>query len=152
MAATLPLALDIATLERVVLRPGPEFTEDDFFEFCQEHSLLRIERSSQGELIIMAPSGFESGFIQREVFAQLREWAKKDGRGIVAGASSWDYTARQKRVFAGRLLDSGRQMGSDTPKKRQRFAPLVPAFVIKIRSPSDRKKDLQEKMQTYLRN
>jgi Uma2 family endonuclease len=56
MAATLPLALDIATLERVVLRPGPEFTEDDFSEFCQEHSLLRIERNSEGEVIIMAPA------------------------------------------------------------------------------------------------
>jgi hypothetical protein len=44
MAATLPLALDIATLERVVVRPGPEFTEDDFFEFCQEHSLFDREK------------------------------------------------------------------------------------------------------------
>jgi Uma2 family endonuclease len=28
----------------------------------------------------------------------------------------------------------------------------VPAFVIEIRSPSDRRNDLQEKMQVYLRN
>jgi Uma2 family endonuclease len=34
----------------------------------------------------------------------------------------------------------------------QKFPPLVPAFVVEIRSPSDRKKDLHEKMQTYLRN
>ncbi len=39
MAATLSLALDIATLERVVLRPGPEFSDNDFLEFCREHDI-----------------------------------------------------------------------------------------------------------------
>jgi Uma2 family endonuclease len=89
MAATLPLALDLATLDRVVVRPGPEFTEDDFFEFCQEqHSLLRIERNSEGEIIMLAPAGMESGFIELEVAAQLREWAQKDRQGIVLGPTA----------------------------------------------------------------
>lgn len=152
MAATLPLALDIATLERVVLRPGPEFTDDDFFEFCQEHSLLRIERNSEGEVIIMAPAGFESAFIEGEVFAQLREWAKKDGRGIVAGATA-GITLPDRSVFSPDACWIAIGRWEAVPRKqRQKFPPLVPAFVIEIRSPSDRKKDVQEKMQTYLRN
>jgi Uma2 family endonuclease len=152
MAATLPLALDIANLERVVLRPGPEFTEDDFFEFCQEHSLLRIERNSEGEVIIMAPAGFDSDLIGVEVLAQLREWAKKDGRGVVAGPTA-GLTLPDTSVLSpdacwipiGRLKAVPR-------KQRQKFPALVPAFVVEIRSPSDRKKDLHEKMQAYLRN
>jgi Uma2 family endonuclease len=152
MAATLPLALDIATLERVVLRPGPEFTEDDFFEFCQEHSLLRIERNSEGEVIIMAPVGFESGFIELEVAAQLREWAKKDGRGVVAGPTA-GLTLLDTSVLSPDVcwIPIGR-LKAVPRRQRQKFPPLVPAFVVEIRSPSDRKKDLQEKMQTYLGN
>jgi Uma2 family endonuclease len=151
MAATLPLALDIATLQRVVLRPGPEFTEDNFFEFCQEHSLLRIERNSEGEVIIMAPAGFESG-LELEVAAQLREWAKDDGPGVVAGPTA-GLTLPDTSVLSPDVcwIPIGR-LKAVPHKQRQKFPPLVPAFVVEIRSPSDRKKDLQEKMQTYLRN
>jgi Uma2 family endonuclease len=153
MAATLPLALDLATLDRVVVRPGPEFTEDDFFEFCQEqHSLLRIERNSEGEIIIMAPAGMESGFIELEVAAQLREWAQKDRQGIVLGPTA-GLTLPDKSVLS---PDASwipmERLKALSRKQRQKFPPLVPAFVIEIRSPSDRKKDLQEKMQTYLCN
>jgi Uma2 family endonuclease len=153
MAATLPLALDLATLDRVVVRPGPEFTEDDFFEFCQEqHSLLRIERNSEGEIIIMAPAGMESGFIELEVAAQLREWAQKDRQGIVLGPTA-GLTLPDKSVLS---PDASwipmERLKALSRKQRQKFPPLVPAFVIEICSPSDRKKDLQEKVQTYLRN
>lgn len=139
-------------MDRVLVRPGPEFTEDDFFEFCQEHSLLRIERNSEGEVIIMAPAGFESGFIELEVAAQLREWAKKDERGIVAGATA-GITLPDGSVFSPDACWIPIDRWKVIPRKqRQRFAPVVPAFVIEIRSPSDRRKDLQEKMQVYLRN
>ncbi len=37
-------------------------------------------------------------------------------------------------------------------KLREGFAPVVPAFVIEVRSRTDRKKDLHEKMQAYMRN
>ena len=80
MAATLPLALDIATLERVVLRPDPSFSNDDFFDFCQQHELLRIERNAEGEIVIMTPAGFDSNWIAFEIAAELRSWTKKDGR------------------------------------------------------------------------
>jgi Uma2 family endonuclease len=153
MPATLPLALDLATVDRVVVRPGPEFTEDDFFEFCQEqHSLLRIERNSEGEIIIIAPAGMESGFIELEVAAQLREWAQKDRQGIVLGPTA-GLTLPDKSVLS---PDASwipmERLRALSRKQRQKFPPLVPAFVVEIRSPSDRKTDLQEKMQTYLRN
>ena len=152
MGTTLPLALDIATLERVVLRPGPEFTDDDFFEFCQEHSLLRIERSSEGEVIIMAPAGLESDFIAIEVVAQLREWAKKDARGIVLGPTA-GITLPDTSVLSPDACWIPTGSWRSLPRKqRQRFGAIVPPFVVEVRSPSDRKKDLQEKMRTYLRN
>ena len=152
MAATLPLELDVATLERVVLRPGPEFSDDDFFDFCQEHSLLRIERNSEGEVIIMAPEGLEGGYIGSRIFAQLDQWAEKDGRGIALGEGP-GFTLPDKSVLSpDACWVPMERWKALSRKERQRFARVVPAFVVEVRSPSDRIKNLREKMQAYMRN
>ncbi|HEX9869081.1 MAG TPA: Uma2 family endonuclease, partial [Candidatus Tectomicrobia bacterium] len=39
------------------LRPVIELTEDQFFEFCQINQELRIERTAEGDLVIMPPEG-----------------------------------------------------------------------------------------------
>ena len=36
-------------------------SDDEFFEFCQRNDDLRIERTAQGEIIVMAPAGVETG-------------------------------------------------------------------------------------------
>jgi len=41
----------------VHLRPAVDMTEEQFFESCQLNRDLRIERSADGDLIIMAPAG-----------------------------------------------------------------------------------------------
>jgi Uma2 family endonuclease len=153
--ATEPLAfkVDLETMDRVILRPGREFTDDDFFDFCQrQHKLLRIERNAEGEIIIMPPVGYEGGSIETEVLGELWDWAKHDGRGIALGPNT------------GTKLPDGSTLAPDAfwitketwkaiPRKlRKKFAPCVPPFVIEVRSPSDRKKDLHEKMLVYMRN
>jgi Uma2 family endonuclease len=37
-------------------------------------------------------------------------------------------------------------------EQRTKFAPIVPDFVVELRSPSDTLKDLQDKMQQYIDN
>ena len=152
MAAALPLALDVATLERVVLRPEAGFTDDDLFDFCQHNQLLRIERNSEGELIIMAPVGTESSFAEVEIASQLNAWARQDGRGIVLSATA-GLTFPDGSVLSPDACWIPIEKWTAVPRNlRRKFAPLLPAFVIEVRSPSDRKKDLHEKMLTYLRN
>jgi Uma2 family endonuclease len=152
IATQLPLVLDLARMERVVLRPYSKLGEGEFFDFCQQHQLFRIERNSDGEIIIMAPAGDESGLVEAQVIRVLGNWASTSGKGVVLSSN------------AGITLPDGSTLCPDTcwipidrwkavpPKQRKKFALLVPAFVIEVRSPSDRKKDLHEKMLTYLRN
>ena len=152
MAATFPLALDIANLERVVLRPGPDFSDEDFFEFCDEHRLLRIERTAEGEIIVMAPAGTESSLTGSEIFVQLHAWAQRDKRGIVLGADA-GLTLPDTSVLSPDACWVPRERWNAVPRARRRaFAPLLPAFVIEVRSRTDRKKDLHQKMQVYMRN
>jgi Uma2 family endonuclease len=150
----LPLVLDLATVVRVVFRPEPDFTDNDFFDFCQQpqNELFRIERNAEGDIIIMAPIGGEGTYFEYEVGWQLGAWAKNDGRGVVLSAN------------AGLKLPDGSTLSPDAcwipnelwrsmpRKQRKEFIPLVPPFVIEVRSRTDRKKELHEKMLAYLRN
>lgn len=153
--ATEPLAfkVDLETMDRVVLRPGREFTDDDFFDFCQQqHELLRIERNAKGEIIIMPPVGFEGASIETEVAGELRDWAKRDGRGLAFGANT-GMKLPDGSTFAPDAFWITREIWKAIPRNvRKKFAPCVPPFVIEIRSPTDRKKDLHEKMLIYMRN
>ena len=45
----------------VRIPPSMQMTDDQFFEFCQINSDLRIERNKFRELSIMPPTGSETG-------------------------------------------------------------------------------------------
>ncbi len=152
VTAVIPITLDLATVDRVVVRLGPEFTDDDFFAFCQEHSALRMERGAEGEVIIMAPAGLESGFIGVEVLAQLREWARTDGQGVVVGPGAGMTLPDKSVVSPGACWIPRGRWKALSRKQRQGFGAVVPAFVIEIRASNERKNDLHEKMRNYLRN
>lgn len=38
-----------------------ELTDEQFFQLCQENRDLKFERTANGELIIMPPTGSETG-------------------------------------------------------------------------------------------
>ncbi len=100
----------------------------------------------------MAPLGLESGFIGSEIFVQLHTWTAKDKRGIALAADA-GFTLPDTSVYSPDACWVPRERWKAIPRElRSGFAPLVPAFVIEVRSRTDRKKDLHEKMQVYLRN
>jgi Uma2 family endonuclease len=134
------------------LRPVIELTDDQFFEFCQINRDLRIERTAQGELVIMPPTGWKTGDRNAEIGMQLRLWSKHDGTGIATGSS------------AGFTLPNGATRAPDaawiersrlteiTEDQKEKFLPLCPDFVIELRSPTDSLPVVQAKMQEYIDN
>jgi Uma2 family endonuclease len=141
-------------ISRFVLQFSPflKMTDENFFEFCQANRDLRIERNAEGEIIIMPPTGWETGDKNAEITARLRIWTKKDGRGKSADSS------------AGYKMPNGAIMSPDaswilnerlekiSPRKRRKFLPLAPDFVIELRSESDSLAKLKDKMQEYIDN
>lgn len=139
---------------RLVLQFSPfiEIDEEQFFEFCQANRDYRIERNSEGEIIIMPPTGWGTGDKNAEITTQLRVWAKQDGRGRSVDSS------------AGYEMPNGAVMSPDaswvlnerlekvSPAKRLKFLPLAPDFVVELRSKSDSLSMLKEKMREYIEN
>jgi Uma2 family endonuclease len=134
------------------LRPVIELTDDQFFEFCQINRDLRIERTAEGELVIMPPTGWKTGERNSEIGMQLRLWAKQDGRGAVTDSSG----GFQLPNGATRAPDAAwieRSRLAEIPiDQQEKFLPLCPDFVIELRSPTDSLPVVQAKMQEYIDN
>jgi Uma2 family endonuclease len=129
-----------------------QMTNEQFYEFCQANGDLRIERTANGEVIIMPPAFSDTGNRNFNIAAQLGYWTEQDGTGIGFDSS------------AGFTLPNGAMRSPDaswielerwnilTDAQKASFAPICPSFVIELRSSSDRLSKLQEKMQEYIDN
>jgi len=146
-------SVDLDHLPLIVhLQPVVHLTENQFFEFCQINRDLRIERTAQGELIVMPPAGGETSGRNAEITMQLALWAKRDGTGTAFDATC-GFILPNKAV---RSPDAAwvrkSRLAKLTAKERKKFLPLCPDFAIELRSPTDNLRILRSKMQEYIDN
>ena len=135
------------------LRPVIELTDDQLFELCQINQELWIERTAEGDLVITAPEGWETGNRGANLVTLLTQWAWQDGTGVTTGSSAGYLLPNRamRAPDAAWVLRS--RLASLTPEQKQRFLPLCPDFVVvEIRSPSDRLSIVRAKMQESLDN
>ena len=127
-----------------------QMTDEQFFEFCQVNRDLRIERNKFGELVIMPPTGSETGNREVNISGQLWVWSEQDGTGITFSSS----TGFKLSTGAERSPDASwiqlERWNSLSPKQQERFAPICPDFVVELKSPSDNLQTLKEKMEEYM--
>lgn len=138
---TLPITLDLKTVN---------LTDEQFYQLCIKNPDLHVERTPEGDLILMSPVGGDSGNQEIELGADLVIWNRQSNLGKVFSSST---------IFR---LPNGGDRSPDaawvelsrwkalTPEQRRKFPPIAPDFVIELRSPSDSLKTLQDKMQEYL--
>ncbi len=139
----------------LVLGGGPFFatmSRDDFFDLCQTNRPLRIERTADGDLVIMTPTGGETGRRNIRIASQLLEWCDRDGTGIAFDSSTgfWLPNGAARSPDVSWLLRE--RWEALTPAERKKFPPLAPDFVVELRSEADRPALLRGKMQEYVDN
>ena len=64
------------------MHPALRIDDDDLYELCARNRDLRIERTAEGDLIVMPPTGTETGRRNAELTTQLGAWTKQDGSGV----------------------------------------------------------------------
>lgn len=129
-----------------------ELTDEQFFELCQKNRDFRFERTANGDLIVMAPTGGETSYSNGRLTQQLFNWTDTNDLGIAFDSNG------------GFKLPNGSDRSPDaswvkkerwdalTPEQREKFLPLCPDFVVELRSQSDSLTTLQDKMKEYLDN
>ena len=129
-----------------------KMTDDQFFKLCQANRDLRFERTANGELIIMPPTGGETGNKNARITQQVMNWTDADGTGIAFDSS----TCFKLPNGADRSPDASwiklERWDALTDEEKQKFPPICPDFVIELLSPSDSLKTTQEKMKEYIDN
>lgn len=134
------------------LRPALELSEDQFFELCQINREVRLECNATGELLIMAPAGAETSGRTLGIAGQLWLRAGREGTGV-AFESSAGFTLPNGAVRSPGASWIARDRWEQlSPEQRGKFAPICPDFVVELRSPTDRLRDLQAKLEEYLAN
>lgn len=131
------------------LNPVLSMTHQQFWQLCQANPELKLERDRNGELVIMTPTGGETGNRNIELAAEFVLWNRQAGLGQLFDSST------------GFQLPNGGDRSPDiawieqsrwdqlTSKDKEGFPPIAPDFVLELLSPSDRLRDAQAKMQEY---
>ncbi len=126
--------------------------DDALLDFCAANDLYRIERTSTGELKIMTPTGWTTGFRNAEITAELVTWARTDGRGMAFDSNTgWSLPDGSMLSPDASWIERSK-WESISPDKREKFAPFCPTFVIELRSATDSRKELERKMELWLEN
>lgn len=138
-----PLLLDVS---HVALKVTPE----EFDQLCMDNPDLRLELHQDGTLIVMAPTGGESSEKNFDLVMEVGLWNRQTRLGRAFDSScGYDFTA----LGGGKLspdvswIEKSRLDGINIVG----FIPVVPDFVIELRSATDPLKPLREKMQEYQR-
>jgi Uma2 family endonuclease len=141
----------------VDLKPAIDLSDEQFYELCRNNPDMRFEQTETGALVIMPPTGGETGNRNFSLTVQFGIWVEQDGTGLGFDSST------------GFKLPNGAKRSPDAAwvkrdrwdklslREREGFPPIAPDFVIELRSRTDsledvQLEDVQRKMQEYIDN
>jgi Uma2 family endonuclease len=127
-----------------------QVTPTEFDRLCRDNPDLRLELAKDGKLIIMPPTGGDTGKRNIRLAAQVAIWNDRTELGEAFDSSTgYDFTA----LGGGKLSPDVSWIAKEqlVGISIAGFIPVVPNFVIELLSNSDRLGDLQAKMLEYQR-
>ncbi|MGB8697917.1 MAG: Uma2 family endonuclease [Thermosynechococcaceae cyanobacterium] len=134
------------------LRSTVDLTDERFEQICQSNRDLKFERTSIGELVVVALTGGETGRRNIKLSARLEMWNEEIGTGVAFDSSTGfrlPNGAIRSPDAAWIRLDRWQGL---TTEQRKKLVPLCPDFVVELRSPSDEIEEIQVKMKEYQEN
>ncbi len=129
-----------------------DISDEQFFQLCINNPDTRFERNANGEIIIMPPTGGETGRRNASLIGRFIIWNEQTKLGQVFDSST-GYKLPNK---ANRSPDVSwikqERWDSLTSEQREKFIPLAPDFALELLSPSDSLVNVRAKMREYLDN
>ena len=132
--------------------PAVGFSDEQFYQLCVVNEEWRLELTALGELIIMSPTGGESGISNSGLTAKLYNWNEQAKLGKVFDSSTvfrLPNSSKRSPDASWVILQRWEALSRD---ERRRFPPLCPDFVIELRSETDSLEKLRSKMREYRDN
>jgi Uma2 family endonuclease len=134
------------------LPPVLKLTDEQFEQLAAANRELRLELTAKGELIIMPPTGGETGERNFELDGQLWYWNRQTRLGKAFDSS----TGFRLPQGATRSPDVAwiriERWDALTAAQRKKFLPLCPDFAVELVSETDDVEETRTKMQEYVDN
>lgn len=114
------------------LNPIIPLTQEDFYKLCQTNPDLNFELNFKGELIIMSPTGGETGKFNLSMGAQLWFWNEQNQLGVAFDSSTCLVLPNgsiRSRDLAWIKISRWQEL---TSEENEKFIPLCPDFAIEV--------------------
>ncbi|MBC8109782.1 MAG: Uma2 family endonuclease [Verrucomicrobia bacterium] len=131
-----------------------KLTDEQFFQFCLANKdRLRIERDENGQILLMPPTGLETGKYNATLTYWFVKWNFENNNPGTVFDSSSGFTLPDTSVKSPDVSWlSHEKWDSLSEEEKKRFSKIVPEFVLELRSESDELKPLKNKMEKWLEN
>ncbi|HBR72231.1 MAG TPA: hypothetical protein DEA78_00570, partial [Cyanobacteria bacterium UBA11159] len=140
------------TAVTINLNPVIQLSDEQFYHLCRVNPDVKFERNAERELIIMSPTGGETGKRNAKLTTRFCLWNEQTNLGEVFDSS----TCFRLPNGADRSPDVAwiqkERWDGLTSEQKEKFPPIAPDFVLELMSPTDNLKETQAKMREYMDN
>ena len=119
-------------------------------QLCRENPDLRFETDRYGKLIVMSPTGSQSGKRNSSLLAQVWNWNNQSKLGEVFDSSTGFKLSNSATRSPDVSWITIERWNSLSDKQKRGFAPIDPDFIIELMSPTDDLSTTQQKMNEYM--
>jgi Uma2 family endonuclease len=130
----------------------PPLTDVEFERMCAQASLGFLERSKEGTITVNAPAGGMTSDANAEITRQLRNWWLFHRIGRTFDSNAGFFLPDGSMLSPDAAYATAAQLQGLTRADLVRFPRFAPAFIIELRSESDRLAEVQAKMETWIAN
>ncbi len=134
------------------LPPVLKLTDEQFEQLAAANQDLQLELTAKGELIIMPPTGGETGDRNFELDGQLWYWNRQTRLGKAFDSSTGFRLPKGGTRSPDVAWISMERWEVLTPAQRKKFLPLCPDFAVELVSETDDVEETRSKMQEYINN
>lgn len=127
-------------------------THEQFVQLALANRDLQLERTATGELIVMPPTGGETGKRNAEIEGQLWLWNRQRKLGVAFDSSTGFHLPNGSDRSPDAAWVRLDRWEAIAPEERESFVPLCPDFVVELRSKNDNMEPLRVKMREYRDN
>jgi Uma2 family endonuclease len=130
--------------------PIAPLTDTQFEQLCAANPEIKFERTPTGKLVIMSPTGGETGMNNATLISRFVVWNEQTNLGKVFDSSTCFKLPNGGDRSPDVAWVEKSRWDALTPEQKRKFPPLCPDFVLELLSPTDNLATTQAKMEEYL--
>jgi Uma2 family endonuclease len=126
--------------------------DEKFYQLCRHNPELNLERNQKGEIIIVSPTGGETGNYNAELNADFVVWNRRKKLGKIFDSSTCFKLPKGSNRSPDVAYIKNERWDELTEEEKTKFSPIAPDFVLELMSKTDSLKNTQDKMEEYMDN